>query len=116
MKGIGVSESTHRPFSYRMKRQGRTWKIQGGNAIAHIISEKKNERFDDVFDFEWQLALEKKELNEKAYERNIRDIVRMLLRLESEEVHEGARKGKVSKEILNELPDTGIVNYGRWNM
>lgn len=81
MNGIGVSESTHRPFSYRMKCQGRTWKKKGGNAIAHIISEKKNERFDDVFDFEWQLTLEKKELNEKAYERNIRAIVRTLLRL-----------------------------------
>ena len=116
MNGIGVSESTHRPFSYRMKRQGRTWKKKGGNAIAHIISEKKNERFDDVFDFEWQLTLEKKELNEKAYERNIRVIVRTLLRLESEEAHEGVRKGRVPKEILNKLPDTGVVNYGCWNM
>ena len=116
MNGIGVSESTHRPFSYRMKRQGRTWKKKGGNAIAHIISEKKNERFDDVFDFEWQLTLEKKELNEKAYERNIRAIVRTLLRLESEEAHEGVRKGRVPKEILNKLPDTGVVNYGCWNM
>lgn len=76
----------------------------------------ENERLDEVYDFEWQLTLEKKELNEKTYERNIRASIKTLLRLDSEKSHQGARKGKVPKDIMKQVPDIGVVNYGRWNM
>ncbi|GAB2501831.1 ISLre2-like element ISLca4 family transposase [Alkalibacterium psychrotolerans] len=44
-KGIGVCESNHRPYSYRMKRQGRGFSAKGAGNIAAIISARKNGTF-----------------------------------------------------------------------
>lgn len=44
-KGIGVCESNHRPYSYRMKRQGRGFSAQGAGNVAAIISARKNGTF-----------------------------------------------------------------------
>lgn len=44
-KGIGVCESNHRPFSYRMKRQGRGFSSKGAGNLAAIISSRKNGTF-----------------------------------------------------------------------
>ncbi|WP_161879815.1 ISLre2 family transposase [Alkalibacterium sp. MB6] len=44
-KGIGVCESNHRPYSYRMKRQGRGFSAKGAGNVAAIISARKNGTF-----------------------------------------------------------------------
>ena len=44
-KGIGICESNHRPFSYRMKRQGRGFSSKGAGNVAAIISARKNGTF-----------------------------------------------------------------------
>ncbi|WP_080147150.1 ISLre2 family transposase [Marinilactibacillus piezotolerans] len=44
-KGIGVCESNHRPYSYRMKRQGRGFGQKGAGNLAAIISARKNGLF-----------------------------------------------------------------------
>lgn len=40
--GIGICESNHRPYSYRMKRQGRGFSAKGAGNLASIISARKN--------------------------------------------------------------------------
>lgn len=45
VRGIGVCESNHRPYSYRMKRQGRGFSAYGAGNIAAIISARKNGTF-----------------------------------------------------------------------
>ncbi|MDN6317949.1 MAG: ISLre2 family transposase, partial [Lactococcus lactis] len=44
-KGLGVCESNHRPYSYRMKRQGRGFSAKGAGNLAAIISARKNGTF-----------------------------------------------------------------------
>ncbi|MFL2123265.1 ISLre2 family transposase, partial [Marinilactibacillus psychrotolerans] len=44
-KGTGVCESNHRPYSYRMKRQGRGFGQKGAGNLAAIISARKNGLF-----------------------------------------------------------------------
>lgn len=41
-KGLGICESNHRPYSYRMKRQGRGFSAKGAGNVAAIISARKN--------------------------------------------------------------------------
>ncbi len=52
--GIGVCESNHRPFSYRMKRQGCSWRKIGGNAIAHLIDARKNDSLKEALSNAWK--------------------------------------------------------------
>lgn len=40
--GIGSCESNHRIYSYRMKKQGRSWGEKGGTGMIHIITGMKN--------------------------------------------------------------------------
>ncbi|MFL2118464.1 ISLre2 family transposase, partial [Marinilactibacillus psychrotolerans] len=44
-KGTGVCESNHRPYSFRMKRQGRGFGQKGAGNLAAIISARKNGLF-----------------------------------------------------------------------
>lgn len=44
-RGLGVCESNHRPYSYRMKRQGRGFSAKGAGNVAAIISARKNGTF-----------------------------------------------------------------------
>lgn len=39
---LGTAESNHRIYSYRMKRQGRSWSESGMNAMAGLITARKN--------------------------------------------------------------------------
>ncbi len=39
---LGTAESNHRIYSYRMKRQGRSWSETGLKAMASLITAKKN--------------------------------------------------------------------------
>ena len=41
-KGLGTCESGHRIYSYRMKKQGRRWGKQGGEAMIKIITGLRN--------------------------------------------------------------------------
>ena len=42
MKAFVKCETNHRPYSYRMKRQGRNFKSEGAGNLAAIISRLKN--------------------------------------------------------------------------
>jgi len=44
-KGLGVCESNHRPFSYRMKHQGRGFTKKGAGNLAAVISARRNGSF-----------------------------------------------------------------------
>ncbi|SHE86948.1 Uncharacterised protein family (UPF0236) [Atopostipes suicloacalis DSM 15692] len=44
-KGLGVCESNHRPFSYRMKHQGRGFTKKGVGNLAAVISARRNGSF-----------------------------------------------------------------------
>src|SRR5699024_10984982 len=47
-KGIGVCESGHRPFSYRMKHQGRGFIKKGAGNLAAVISARRNGTFLEI--------------------------------------------------------------------
>jgi len=46
--GIGVCESGHRPFSYRMKHQGRGFTKKGAGNLAAVISARRNGTFLEI--------------------------------------------------------------------
>ena len=43
---LGTAESNHRVYSYRMKRQGRSWSEEGLKAMANLITARKNGELD----------------------------------------------------------------------
>lgn len=43
---LGTAESNHRIYSYRMKRQGRSWSEEGLKAMANLITARKNGELD----------------------------------------------------------------------
>jgi len=47
-KGLGVCESNHRPFSYRMKHQGRGFTKKGAGNLAAVISARRNGTFLEI--------------------------------------------------------------------
>lgn len=40
--GLGICESKHRPYSYRMKHQGRSWCKNGAHNMIKLITHKQN--------------------------------------------------------------------------
>jgi hypothetical protein len=52
--GIGCCESNHRPYSYRMKHQGRSWSKAGANAMAHLIDAVRNGTLKESLTNAWQ--------------------------------------------------------------
>ena len=87
--GIGVCESNHRPFSYRMKRQGRSWGKIGGNAIAHLIDARKNDSLREALSNAWkrQVTIVQALVDTR--------LVQKLLGYEFQ-MHTGAVEGKIS--------------------
>lgn len=44
-KGLGSCETNHKPYTVRMKKQGRCWKVAGAYAVTTIIDNIKNQLF-----------------------------------------------------------------------
>lgn len=51
---IGIIESRHRAFTYRMKKQGRYWGKKGMNGMLQIIAATKNHTLDEVLLTKWR--------------------------------------------------------------
>jgi len=45
LRGLGVCETNHRPYSYRMKHQGRNFTSKGAGNLAAIVSSLRNGTF-----------------------------------------------------------------------
>ncbi|MGL9969171.1 ISLre2 family transposase [Enterococcus sp. DIV1420a] len=53
---LGIIESLHRAFTYRMKKQGRVWGKKGSDGLLQIIAAMKNQEIKPLFLGEWQEA------------------------------------------------------------
>lgn len=51
--GIGVMESQHRKITYRMKRRGMYWSIEGANRMSRIILLRHEGNLRDLFFGDW---------------------------------------------------------------
>lgn len=51
---IGTCESHHRPYTYRMKKQGKYWSLAGGQAMVKLISAKINHEIEKYSNFNFQ--------------------------------------------------------------
>ena len=58
-KGLGTFESNHRPFSYRMKKQGRAWSKKGAENMVRVINSINNGDFSEAISVNWEKKLEK---------------------------------------------------------
>ena len=89
--GIGVCESNHRPYTYRMKKQGRSWSKEGAGNVIWAIDAISNQTFDEVLRFtqdeplrkQQEAGLTKAELSE-------------LLFAEHHEEHLGVKEGSIT--------------------
>lgn len=45
-KGLGICENSHRPYVYRMKRQGKTWSPDGAKNMVKLIDSLENDIFE----------------------------------------------------------------------
>ncbi|MCC4500335.1 ISLre2 family transposase [Limosilactobacillus reuteri] len=88
--GIGVCESNHRPYTYRMKKQGRTWGKEGAGNVVWAIDAISNEDFDDVLRFiqnEQLKHLDSESLSKAELSR---------LFIEGHEEHVGVKQGVIT--------------------
>lgn len=45
-RGVGVCETGHRFYSYRMKRQGRSWATKGAEHVGALLTADRNSELD----------------------------------------------------------------------
>lgn len=88
-KLLGTCESNHRLYSYRMKKQGRHWSSDGGEAMVKIITGLKNG------DLREAMAAKEDLFNPKPG-RDFRGAVRQALKQSKGSTHEGVRHGRIT--------------------
>lgn len=88
-KGLGVCESNHRPFSYRMKHQGRGFTRKGAGNLAAVISARRNGTFLEI------LTTELPAFQEEVTDR-FRYAVRNALKKGKVQPSQGAVPGRIA--------------------
>lgn len=88
-KLLGTCESNHRLYSYRMKKQGRRWSQDGGEAMVKIITSLKNGALREAM-------AAKAELFNPKPGRDFCGAVRQALKKSKSGTHEGVRHGKIT--------------------
>ena len=81
-----------------MKRQGRTWKKDGGNAMAHIIDSVQNNTLKTVYQFGWR----KEKLDQLMKEKDFTQELRKLL-IDKHTMHVGVKKGSISHPDVKKI-------------
>ena len=92
-KGLGVCESNHRPFSYRMKHQGRGFSKKGAGNLAAVISARRNKTFLKILTTELP-----------AFKEESTDRFKYAVRTALKKVKAQPSKGAVSGRIANYGP------------
>lgn len=88
-KGLGVCESNHRPFNYRMKHQGRGFTKKGAGNLAAVISARRNGTFLEILTTE--LPAFKEEVTDQ-----FRSAVRNALKKGQVQLSQGAVSGRIA--------------------
>lgn len=88
IQGIGSCESNHRPYSYRMKGNGKYWGDRGSAAMVSIIEGLKNGTLDQALSEEIPEYM-------KAYPHDLNRAVRESLRKIKPTASIGAKKGSI---------------------
>lgn len=98
-KGLGVCESNHRPYTYRMKRQGRSWSRRGAANITQLIDAISNGEFSKIVNFTSAQITEQYQ-DEISTESYLADYF---------EPHVGVRHGSINSSA----PEKGAVGHIR---
>ncbi len=99
-KGIGTCESNHRLYSYRMKKQGRRWGKNGGEAMVKIITGLRNG------DLCKALVEQTRNFNKKQ-SRLFHGAVRMALKKAKFTEHVGVQCGRIG----NYSPSSSAIGH-----
>ena len=91
-KLLGTCESNHRLYSYRMKKQGRRWSSDDGEAMVKILTGLKNGDLREAM-------VTKAELFNPKPGRAFRGAVRQALAKSKGTVHEGVRHGRITVSV-----------------
>ncbi|MDN6290893.1 MAG: ISLre2 family transposase [Tetragenococcus koreensis] len=98
LKGLGVCESNHRPFSYRMKRQGRGFSKKGAGNLAAVISARRNKTFFKILTTELP-----------AFKEDFSDQLKYAVRNALKKVKAKPSVGAVSGRIVNYGPTSSPI-------
>ncbi len=97
-KGIGVCESGHRPFSYRMKHQGRGFSKEGAGNLAAVISARRNKTFLKALSTEFPVL-----------EEEVSDAFRYAVRNALKKTKAQPSQGAISGRIANYGPSSSPI-------
>ena len=97
---LGTCESNHRLYSYRMKKQGRRWGMDGGQAMVRILTAMKNGDLRSV------MAANEEQF-QKQYTPDFRGAVRRALKNPKFQEHEGAKCG----HIVVDAPNSSAIGH-----
>ena len=63
---IGSIESSHRAYTYRMKKQGKAWTLKGAKAMLSLIEARKNDQLEEALENSLKQLTKVPELSEEA--------------------------------------------------
>ena len=93
---LGTCESNHRLYSYRMKKQGRAWGDEGGEAMVRILTAMKNGDLRE--------AMAAKEDFVCVPSRDFKGAVKAALKKAKHAAHEGVRHGGIVVDAPSSSP------------
>ena len=97
---LGTCESNHRLYSYRMKKQGRRWGMDGGQAMVRILAAMKNGDLRSAMSAS-------EETFQKEYTPDFRGAVRRALKNPKFQEHEGVKHG----HIVVDAPGSSAIGH-----
>lgn len=86
IQGIGTCESNHRLYSYRMKHQGKHWSKTGADAIASVITGRRNGDLAKALNEQIPLVTQD---DEKRYKYAVRNALKKSKRQENVAIRHG---------------------------
>ena len=63
---IGSIKSSHRAYTYRMKKQGKAWTIKGAKAMLSLIEARKKDQLEEALENSLKQLIKAPELSEEA--------------------------------------------------
>lgn len=88
LHGIGACESNHRPYSYRVKGQGKYWSKTGATNVVYVIQGLKNGTLD-------QAILEQMPAYQNQQSSTYRSALKAAHKKIPHQLHVGAKQGSI---------------------
>ena len=100
---IGSIKSSHRAYTYRMKKQGKAWTIKGAKAMLSLIEARKKDQLEEVLENSLKQLIKAPELSEEVTS-TVTIKVRDFLKVTPPRPSQGAVNGSIPLDAPTSSP------------